>query len=287
MSADEAATLELLNILNLEQIDEHIYCGNNRDIGTPQIFGGQVVAQALHAAYQNLPNRIVHSLHAYFLRPGDIQSPVRYEVQAAMDGKSFSNRRVVAMQHGKTILHCGISFQVPEEGLYHSANMPIVPPPEALQDVKSLVLNSDIDPKSAERFAQMAPAIEFRSIDSLAFAKRQPLSSQAGVWFKLRVKTPLTQVMSDVMLAYLSDYHLLAASLRPHGLTYADVRMASIDHALWWHARADLNDWMLYNLESPHAAGGRGYSRGQIFSRHGQLVASVAQEGLIRKCDNR
>jgi len=282
ISSDSAVT-ELLNVLELKALDDNVFIGTNRDIGTPQIYGGQVVAQALQASYQTVTDRWVHSLHAYFLRPGDIQQPVRYEVHRAMDGKSFSNRRVVAIQNDKPILHCGISFHVPEEGVFHSSAMPLVPPPEALEDVASLIANTSLDPMYAKRIAQMAPAVEFRMVDQLTIARRQPLSSATGVWFRLRAAVKECRRLHEVLLAYMSDYHLLAASLRPHGLTFADVRMASLDHGLWWHDVPDLNDWMLYSLDSPHAAGARGYSRGQIFNRSGVLVASVAQEGLIRQ----
>ena len=283
MSQEVSAVAELLNVLNLTPVDTDVFSGGNRDIGTPQIFGGQVVAQALQAAYHTVSNRQVHSLHGYFLRPGDIQQPVRYEVQRSMDGASFSNRRVVAIQNNKPILHCGISFQVPEEGLFHSTPMPLVPAPEALVDINDFITDAGLSAQHAERLAKMAPAIEFRSIDGLAIAHRKPLDSRAGVWFKLRAATTLSPIMSDVLLAYLSDYHLLATSLRPHGLTYADLRMASIDHALWWHGRVDINDWLLYSIDSPHASGGRGFSRGTIFNRAGELIASVAQEGLLRR----
>jgi len=273
-----------MGILDIEMLEADVYSGRNRDIGTPQIFGGQVVAQALQAAYHTIGgDRWVHSLHAYFLRPGELQKPVRYEVHRAMDGRSFSNRRVLAIQNNKPILHCGVSFQVPEAGLFHSSAMPMVPPPEALVDVASLVSDVLLDPELAARLARMAPAVEFRLPDHMAIAHRKPITAQSSIWFKLRAPVESSRIRQEVLLAYLSDFHLLAASLRPHGLTHADLKMASLDHALWWHDVPNLNDWLLFSLESPHANGGRGYSRGQIYNRAGVLVASVAQEGLIRQ----
>lgn len=279
---------DLLHLLQLERIEDNIFRGESRDIGSAQVFGGQVLGQALSAAHLTVDDRVAHSLHAYFLRRGDVDAPIVYEVDRARDGGSFSVRRVVAIQHGRPIFNLAASFQVPEQGLEHQAVMPDVPAPEGLQQL------SDIDPKQLaqlpekmRRFLVDKRPFEFRPVRPVRFDVAEKLEPRRAVWIRAVDALPDRQSLHQNLLAYVSDYELLGTSTLPHGLLFGrgNVLMASLDHALWFHRAFRVDDWLLYSLESPNASGARGYARGQFFTRDGVLVASSAQEGLVRVID--
>jgi acyl-CoA thioesterase-2 len=276
---------DLLQLLRLEQIDDNIYRGESRDIGSAQVFGGQVLGQALSAAHKTVDGRIAHSLHAYFLRRGDMRAPIIYEVDRARDGGSFSVRRVVAIQHGRPIFNLAASFQKPEDGLEHQADMPDVPAPHGLQDITQV----DAEmlgkiPEKMRRFLTDKRPFEFRPVRPFNFAVPEKLPPQKQVWIRAVDSLPDDPAVHQNLLAYVSDYELLGTSTLPHGLPFGrgTVQMASLDHALWFHRPVRVDQWLLYSFDSPNASGARGYARGQFFTEQGVLVASAAQEGLVR-----
>jgi len=278
-------TSDLLALLELEPLEVNLFRGESRDIGSAQVFGGQVLGQALTAAARTVDGRIVHSLHAYFLRRGDFNAPIVYHVDRSRDGHSFSNRRVIAIQHGEQIFNMTASFQVMEEGLEHQIEMPKVPPPEDLPDmVEALRPLIDRLPERMRRFIEQPRPFEFRmvqSVNPLAPGKQPPARQ---VWFRMVDRLPDGEALHRCLLAYLSDYYLLDTSALPHGMSFfsSKVIMASIDHAMWFHRPLRVDDWLLYAIDSPSASGARGFGRGSVFARDGRLVASTAQEGLIR-----
>ncbi len=281
----DAVLADLVHLLHLERIEDNIFRGDSRDIGSAQVFGGQVLGQALSAAHHTVEGRTAHSMHAYFLRRGDMDAPIVYHVDRARDGRSFSVRRVVAIQHGRPIFNMSASFQVPEEGLEHQAEMPDVPPPEELRD--SLEIASEIIdalPEKMRRFHTQKRPFEFRPVRVPNFLKAEQLPPVKHVWVKAVDALPDDANLHRNLLAYFSDYELLGTATLPHGLRWGadNVQMASLDHALWFHRAARVDEWLLYSFDSPNASGARGFSRGQIFTRDGILVASSAQEGLIR-----
>lgn len=281
---------DLIRLLQLERIEDNIFRGDSRDIGSPQVFGGQVLGQALSAAQHTVEDRVAHSLHAYFLRRGDIEAPIVYEVDRARDGGSFSNRRVVAIQHGRPILNCAASFQTPEPGLEHQAAMPDVPGPDGLKSLHEIASDlPDCVPMKMKRFLTDKRPFEFRPVRPFNFAKREKLEPVNYVWIRAVDKLPDDRTLHQNLLAYVSDYELLGSSTLPHGLSFIrdNVIMASLDHALWFHRDFRIDDWQLYSIDSPNASGARGLSRGQFFSTDGVLVASTAQEGLVRVVDGR
>ena len=261
----------LVALLSLEKIEENLFRGGSQDLGLPQLFGGQVLGQALAAATATVdPSRHAHSLHGYFLRPGDPHRPVVYQVDAVRDGGSFTTRRVTAIQKGRPIFFCSASFHRLEESIGHQMAMPHVAPPEALKH----------DPRAQmERFP--GHPIEFLHIGDEA-EPGQP--ARKRLWFRLTGEMPDDPALHRHLLAYSSDFNLLTTSLVPHGITYRDpqLQIASLDHALWFHHDVKVNDWLLYDMDSPWAGGSRGFSRGSIYDRSGRLVASTAQEGLTR-----
>ncbi len=279
---------DLIRLLELERIEENIFRGDSRDIGSPQVFGGQVLGQALSAAQLTVEGRVAHSLHAYFLRRGDINAPIVYEVDRQRDGGSFSSRRVVAIQHGRPILNLAASFQVPQDGLRHAATMPDVPGPDGLEDVTRMAKgNLEKIPMMMRRFLTSAQPFEFRPVEPVEFDNLDPRPPVKHVWIRAVDRLPDTLVLHQNLLAYVSDYELLGAATLPHGLSFSrgNVIMASLDHALWFHREVRVDEWLLYAMDSPNAGGARGYARGQLFTRDGRLVASTAQEGLIRVVD--
>ncbi len=280
-----APLAELLQLLEREPLEVDLFRGASRDIGSPQVFGGQVLGQALQAAYATVEGRQVHSLHAYFLRRGDFRAPIVYQVDRSRDGGSFSSRRVVAIQHGAQIFHMAASFQDPEIGLEHQLPMPAVPSPDALPDLRE-VLETQASklPDAARRFAGRNSPFEFRSVQPLKFPNPDPGEPRLDVWFRAVDAVAGDLRRHAALLAYVSDYHLIASSMRPHGygLGSPGIVVASIDHAMWFHRPVQVDKWLLYSIESPAAAGGRGFARASIFTEDGQLVASTAQEGLIR-----
>jgi acyl-CoA thioesterase II len=281
----QAPLAELLQLLELEALEVNLFRGASRDIGAPQVFGGQVLGQALTAAYATIEGRTVHSLHAYFLRRGDFNAPIVYQVDRSRDGGSFSSRRVVAIQHGAQILHMAASFQEPEEGLTHQLPMPEVPPPEALPDLRE-VIEAQVAPlpPAVKRFTGRDSPFEFRCVQPQNFRGGDVGPPRQDVWFRTVDRLDDDPRRHACLLAYVSDYHLVATAMRPHGYTLASpgVVVASIDHAMWFHRPLRVDEWLLYSIESPAAAGARGFARASLFTRDGALVASTAQEGLIR-----
>ncbi len=286
MDPRDAVVSELTDLLRLERMEENLFRGQSRDIGTRYVFGGQVLGQALSAAQQTVDgSRSVHSLHAYFLRAGDNEKPIVYEVERTRDGGSFSARRVVAIQHGKPIFVSTASFQVAEAGAEHQLSMPEVPQPDDLAPAAPLsAAELERIPVKLRRWLMRAGPFEFRHVwprDELNPPKRPPLQH---VWFRLVAAIADDPVLHRSLLAYASDFHLIGTATLPHGISYLhpNVQMASLDHALWFHRPFRIDDWLLYSCDSPSAQAGRGLGRGSIYSHDGTLVASTAQEGLIR-----
>lgn len=276
---------DLLRHLELERLELNTFRGESRDVGSERVFGGQVLAQALKAALNTVEERSVHSLHAYFLRPGDIKTPILYEVDRARDGRSFSMRRVVAVQQGHQILNLSASFHKVEKGLEHQIPMPEVPPPEALHTAEELLRK--LPPSAPEKLRQFLARerpFEFRFVEPLDYANPEPRPPVKHVWFRAVDAVPDEGNWHDVLLAYVSDFHLITTVTNPHAIAFAagKLQLASLDHAMWFHRAAKTDQWLLYDIDSPAAAGSRGFARGTIFTRGGTLVASTAQEGLIR-----
>lgn len=281
----QAALAELLQLLELERLEINLFRGASRDIGSPQVFGGQVLGQALRAAYATVEGRVVHSLHAYFLRRGDFRAPIVYEVDRSRDGHGFSSRRVVAIQHGEQIFHMAASFQVPEDGLSHQIAMPEVPPPDQLPDLRELLEAQQAPlPPALERFVGRRSPFEFRPVQVPDLRRPRRETPRQDLWFRAVDALPDDPVQHACLLAYVSDYHLIGTAMRPHGITMATpgIVVASIDHAMWFHRPVRVDEWLLYSIESPVAAGARAFARASLFTREGVLVASTAQEGLLR-----
>lgn len=265
---------DLVALLGLEMIEENLFRGHSQDLGFPQLFGGQVLGQALSAASQTVPiERRVHSLHGYFLRPGDAKRPVVYQVDTVRDGGSFTTRRVTAIQKGKPIFFCSASFHGEEAGHHHQLAMP------GLDDPERLIA----DGAQVERFE--GHPIEFLHLEETTDNVDQP--TRKRLWFRLAGELPQDPALHRYLLAYSSDFNLLTTSLVPHEIRFGDPRLqiASLDHALWFHQDVTVNDWLLYDMDSPWAGEARGFARGGIYARDGRLVASAAQEGLTRVRD--
>ena len=280
----EAEVENLTETLALEPIEVNLFRGMTSGRDGPRIFGGHVIAQSLMAAYETVEDRICHSLHCYFIRPGDPNVPILYEVDRSRDGSSFTTRRVTAIQHGRQIFNLAASFQVAEEGLEHQTNMPDVPPPDALKDAFEQ-FRKDIDklPEATRRMMNRPRPIEQRAVNPRRFDEKVPPVD--NVWMRARSEIGPDQHLHQAILAYASDMGLLETSMRPHGVSWQSpgLQSASLDHTIWFHRPLNFNDWHLYAQESPSASGARGFIRGQVFSADGVLVASVAQEGLIRQ----
>jgi acyl-CoA thioesterase-2 len=276
---------DLIKVMTLERLEMNLFRGQSRDIGSPQVFGGQVLGQALVAATATAEDRVVHSLHAYFLRRGDFNSPIVYEVDRALGGKHFSSRRVVAIQHGKQIFNMSASFQLPEAGLEHQNSMPDVPPPESLRDLESHYRDVlDQLPAGARRMLEQKRPFEFRPVEPPRHLRREKSAPLKYMWFRTVDKLPDEEALHRCLLAYVSDFHLLDTALKPHGISVVAPKLviASVDHAMWFHRSVRVDDWLLYAIDSPSASGARGFARGSVFARDGRLVASAAQEGLMR-----
>lgn len=271
---------ELIGLLDLEVIELDMFRGYTPEHETRRIFGGQVVAQALTAAYRTIQGRICHSLHSYFIRPGDPKIPILFKVERGRDGGTFSTRRVIAIQHGKQIFNLAASFQTPEEGFEHQIDMPPAPSPDGLLNEEQLRAQAGQN----DEWTRRVWPIEVRPVDPPHFGAKTPLSPAYNVWFRATGRLSPDLALNQCVLAYASDMTLLDASLRPHCVEWNSGRLqvASLDHALWFHRTSDLTDWHLFVQDSPSASGGRGFNRGDIFSRDGRLVASAAQEALIR-----
>jgi acyl-CoA thioesterase-2 len=276
---------DLVKVMTLERLELNLFRGESRDIGSPQVFGGQVLGQALTAATATVENRMVHSLHAYFLRRGDFKSPIVYEVDRARDGSHFSMRRVVAIQHGAQIFNMSASFQTEEQGPAHQSRMPEVPAPEGLPELATYyrAIMPQL-PHGVRRALDQNRPFEFRPTQPPSFLKRENASPQRNIWFRAVAPLPDDEALHRCLLAYASDFCLLDTALMPHGeLTRPEhLVMASVDHAMWFHRSVRVDDWLLYSTDSPSAGGARGFTRGSLFARDGRLVASTSQEGLIR-----
>lgn len=278
---------ELLTLLDLEPLELNLF----RGIGTggetsTRIFGGHVIAQALAAAYRTVEERMCHSLHAYFVRPGDPSMPVFYQVDRTRDGGSFTTRRIVAVQNGKQILTMSASFHIQEEGWHHQHEMPSVAGPEGLLERAELRAGvaDQLSEKHRDDFLRQRP-IEVREIAPRDFFNPAPEDDVNHMWFRMPAAKGTDIAMQHCLLAYASDLNLLGSSLRPHGLSWfkKGVMSASLDHAMWFHAPVRFENWHLYTMDSPFSGGARGFNRGSVYTQEGALVASVAQEGLIRK----
>lgn len=280
----QEAVDEVLALLDLEAIEVNIFRGLSPDEDRQRTFGGQVAGQALMAAVRTVDNGSVHSLHSYFLRPGDPNAPILYEVDRIRDGRSFATRRVVAIQHGRAIFNLQASFHVIEAGFEHQATMPDVPPPESLPS-RAEVRASDPDVFPTYWTDRPRP-IDLRYVTDLPYRFKEGREPKQTVWMKADGVMPDDPILHTCMLAYLSDMTLLDTGILPHISPYRDDMMnASLDHMMWFHRPFRADDWMLYDMDSPSASGGRGFNRGQVFAQDGTLIASVAQEGLMRKID--
>ena len=259
---------DLLKLLTLERIEDRIFRGESRDLGGARVFGGQVLGQALTAASYTVQDRRVHSLHAYFLVAGDVSAPIVYEVELARDGKSFSNRRVVAIQHGQPIFNMTASFQVPEQGLEHQAEMPRVPGPEGLADVRELPPDVlDKVPEKMRRFLTHERPFEFRPVEPIHVRAPPRAAPVRHIWVKTVDTLPDNADLHRNVLAYVSDYQLVSTATLPHGIHFAEgnVQLASLDHAMWFHRPFRADEWLLYAMESPNAgSGGRGLALGKV-----------------------
>ena len=283
-----AAMRELLSILDLERLEHNLYRGRSPQVGWQRVFGGQVISQSLVAAQRTVEaERHVHSLHCYFMRPGDPSVPIVYEVDRIRDGGSFTTRRVVAIQHGRAIFSLEASFQLDEEGAEHQMPMPLdVPPPEALKTQIELINESKLEiPEAIRKFWARERPLEVKPVNVEHYTTQDRLPPRQSVWLRMTGEVPDERPLQSALLAYLSDMTLLDTANFAHGRTGFDPRlqMASLDHAMWFHRRHPLNDWLLYSQDSPNMVGSRGFSRGLLYGRDGSLVASVAQEGLIRE----
>ena len=286
-----SAITELVDILTLERLETNLFRGRSPQVGWQRVFGGLVIAQALRAAIATVdPLRRPHSLHAYFLLAGDPAAPIIYEVERIRDGKSFATRRVLAIQHGQAIFALSASFHVQEEGFEHQLPMPDVPKPEQLpseDEIKSRVMPLMPDP--IRKYYERERPIELRPVDFERYTTRTPMEPQFRVWMRASGPLPDDPAVHESVLAYASDMTLLDTALVAHGRTIfdPDIMAASLDHALWIHRPFRADDWLLYAQDSPTTRGARGLCRGLIYSASGELVASVAQEGLVRRMSRR
>jgi acyl-CoA thioesterase-2 len=282
-----SALEDLLSILDLEPLERNLFRGRSPQVGWQRVFGGQVIGQALVAAQRTVSEgRYVHSLHAYFMRPGDPAVPIIYDVDRIRDGSSFATRRVVAIQHGKAIFSLSASFQFDEEGFEHQIAMPEVAPPETLmgeKDIKDKFLANA--PEAIRRYWERPRPIEIRPVSLKHYFSREKLEPAQDVWVKAVGTVPDERHIQAAVLAYISDMTLLDTALYAHGTSVfdRDLQVASLDHSMWFHRPCRMDDWLLYTQDSPSAHGARGMTRGSLFDRSGVLIASVAQEGLIRK----
>ncbi|MEC8636850.1 MAG: acyl-CoA thioesterase II [Bacteroidota bacterium] len=278
---------ELIDLITLDRTKKNTFKGQNFKTTWGRVFGGQVLSQSLNAAYQTVPDdRFAHSLHGYFILGGNLELPITYEVDIIRDGKSFTTRRVVAFQEGKAIFNMSASFQLLQQGVDHQNSMPnYIPPEKLLSDLEQLEMQK-IDPEVFKRFKKIKPeVIEFRPVEKLTLNDEINAPAKSNYWFRSKEATPFEMKLQHQLLAYISDYGLLRTATLPHKkeLSLGPTLYASLDHALWFHRPFSLDQWLLYAMDSPSASNSRGFSRGSIFNREGLLVASSAQEGLIRQ----
>ncbi|GHF96765.1 acyl-CoA thioesterase [Streptomyces thermodiastaticus] len=282
------ALRSLLDLLDLERIEQDIFRGSSRPAVVPRVFGGQVAAQAMVAAGRTVPaDRFAHSLHAYFLRPGDPGAPIVYTVDRIRDGRSFTTRRVVAVQHGQPVFHLSASFQVYEEGLDHQAPMPAAPDPETLPTSPERLRGyGHLAPEVVERFLRAREAVDLRYVDEPPYGRfGEPREPRSQVWFRTNGKLDDDPLLHVVLATYVSDMTLLDSVLLAHGRggwAVGDVVGASLDHAMWFHRPFRADEWLLYDQQSPSASGGRGLGQARIYTQDGRLAISVIQEGVVR-----
>lgn len=275
----------LLGQLDLEQIETNLFRGYSMLPGPPRVFGGQVIGQALIAASRTVEERPCHSLHGYFLRPGDPGVPIIFDVDRIRDGRSFTTRRVVAIQKGQAIFNMSVSFQTGEEGLSHQVDMPDVPPPEACPDeTEAFKTHADELPEGFMSHMMRERPIEMRRVEPHSFLKPEKRPPYQHAWLRARDAVPDDHHLHQCILAYASDMGILSTCTLPHGKSFMTGLMtASLDHAMWFHRPFRVDEWILFAQDSPAAGGARGFNRGLMFSQDGTLIASVAQEGLIRE----
>lgn len=276
---------DLIEVLALENLEENLFRGQSRNLGGKSVFGGQVLGQALVAAGRTAPDVVAHSVHAYFVRPGDMAAPIVYEVERIRDGRSFCVRRVHAIQHGRPIFSMMASFQQPEPGHEHQALMPEVPAPETLMseaDQRRAWIEDCPEPLRKGYLQELA--IEFRWVTPFNPFRPEVREPQQYIWFRAAGALPDDAALHQSILAYASDFNFLGTAMRPHGMSWFQrhVVAATLDHSIWFHRPARVDDWLLYAMQSPSAQGARGLTLGQIFTRDGQHVATLAQESLMR-----
>jgi acyl-CoA thioesterase-2 len=278
---------ELTQLLTLEEIEEGLYRGQSQDLGLPQVFGGQVVGQALAAAKRTVDDeRTVHSFHSYFLLRGDANRPIVYDVEVIRDGRSYSTRRIKAIQYGKPIFYMTASFHKEEQGFEHQATMPAVTPPEQLESQQTFAKRhqKELPEEIRDEYACEMP-IEMRSATPFNPLQPEKMPAIRDVWFRAMGQLGDDPRMHMYLLAYASDFNFLPTAAQPHGVSFMqpDIQMATIDHSMWFHRKFRMDDWLLYHVDSPSSGGGRAVVRGQFFDRHGRLVASTMQEGVFRQ----
>ena len=277
---------DLLQHMTLERLEENVFSGDSRHLSGKNVFGGQILGQALIAASQTVEGREAHSLHAYFLRLGDNTIPVTYEVDCIRDGRSYTTRRVVAIQRDKPIFNMSASFKTKEEGIEHQVVMPDVSGPDDLLDTIELARQIEAEiPAKLSQFLTKDRPIEFRPVKPAHPLHPEPRPPFRQLWIRIKGPLPDDPAIHKALLAYTSDFSLLGTALLPHALSFSQesIRAASLDHAMWFHRDFRMDEWLLYDMDSPSASHGRGFSRGNIFTRDGKLVASVTQEGMVRK----
>ena len=277
----------LLTLLNLEKIEEGLFRGQSEDLGLRQVFGGQVVGQALYAAKETVPEeRLVHSFHSYFLRPGDSQKPIVYDVEVLRDGNSFSARRVAAVQNGKPIFYMTASFQAPESGYEHQKTMPPAPTPDSLKSETDIAraLAHLLPPQVKDKFLSEKP-LEIRPVEFHNPLKGRVDEPLRQVWVRANGQMPDDRRIHQYVLGYASDLNFLPVALQPHGKGFLepDMQVATIDHSMWFHRPFDLSEWLLYSVVSTSASGARGFVRGEFYTQDGTLVATTVQEGVMRQ----
>ncbi|UIJ43945.1 acyl-CoA thioesterase II [Sphingomonas cannabina] len=283
---DAEIVAELVTLLEVEELDTDLYRGSRQPGGRGRVFGGQVIAQALQSAQRSVSEgKIAHSLHAYFMRPGDEDYPIIYRVVRDFEGRSFATRRIIAMQRGQPILNMAASFQLPEEGLHHQDAMPDVPPPEELRTEQELRREAiDEIPEKLRPFFLRRRPIEIRPVAPRSWHKPEKSEPAHQSWFRAIAPLPDDPALHRAVISYASDMMLLGTAMLPHGVTWMthNMQTASLDHAVWLHEPARADEWLLYVTDSPWSGHARGFNRGKIYDRGGRLVASTAQEGLIR-----
>ncbi|MDX1302302.1 acyl-CoA thioesterase II [Photobacterium sp.] len=278
---------ELLNLLHLEPLEQGLFRGQSEHLGLPQVYGGQVIGQSLSAAKETVDSqRHVHSFHSYFLLPGDPEKPIIYDVEKLRDGRSFSTRRVKAIQNGRPIFYLTASYQAEEEGFNHQSTMPDVAGPDGLASEKELVqsIAHHLPKQAVDTFGRDRP-IEVRPVTVINPLKPQASEPKQYLWIKANGEMPDDPRIHQYLLAYASDWGFLVTALQPHGVTLLTPKMqvATIDHSMWFHRPFRLDEWLLYAIDSPSASGARGLVRGEIYNQKGELVASAIQEGLMRQ----